>query len=603
MRAVPVFLAKALGAAAAAALVGAPSSTLAAASGSSCDAASFAYLKGDKSIIPGAEIVDVEASLLKNHKLAAAPPYFPQEAAITACALTATYVHPATNATPIHVTVWLPPKDSWNGRFNGNGGGGWQCSFGPEAMGGGSQAGFATAITDGGLSGLPFHVDYPLLSPGNPDLMSLARLGHRAVHEMTLLAKRAINGYYGRPAQTSYYVGCSTGGRQGLMEASRFPEDYDGYLLGAPAARWSIMVGKILSEAVAMHHFNSYPSECEIDAIVEAAVEACDTLDGRADGIISRPDLCTFTAVRAIGRPYADYCDSQGAVRTVSDGAARVAQLAVDGPFVSSGRRLGPGFPWGTNITDGLTSTARTVIDPATGKRTPAIFPLSKQWYEEYVLQGLRTIDFETLTFDEIDALGKQSQEMYNWFMEPSNDLSRARDRGSKFMLFHGMEDSIIPVGNSVLKHDEIRQATYPHIRRNNKALEAMQSFFRIFLVPGMSHCVPSPARAGNPPSVGGNAFQQLVMWVEGGIAPERLKTDGAMSEVCLWPQVPYWTKNGQHLECRSSESFLTHLASRLPRLGDLPVMFMEVLPRMLFLDPKVGQAKSESARGSKQEL
>lgn len=557
-----------------------------------CSTSTFSELLGT-SIAPGADVIDVKATPLQQYKSQGLAPYF-SDAIIDACQVEATYINPNTNSTQTHVKVWLPlGKETWNERFVGTGGGGWQCTLGNGPMHNLIQAGFATANTDGGLRGMPFETDYTLLSPGNPDTYLLERLGHRAIHDMTLLAKRAVQLYFEQPAKTNYYAGCSTGGRQGIMEAARYPEDYDGYLIGAPAVRWNRMVINSMKDTVAMYRLRSFPSPCELGSIIEAAVEACDSLDGRTDGVIMRPDLCTFSAVSAVNRPYADHCDANGEIRHVTENAAKFMQKAVDGVTASSGRHLGPGFPWGTNITFGVTSTARTRIDPKSGQRIAEPFPLAKQWVEHYLKRGLEELDMSTITYDDMEKLADQSERAFADVIDPPADLSAARARGAKILMYHGLEDSIIPVGNSLLFYDEVRRATIGQTLTDSKSLQALQSFFRLFIVPGMAHCGPLPSKIGKTGLIGKSPFGQLIQWVEFNVAPDSLALDGvppekqdAIGRVCLWPQVPIWKNDGQTLECRT-EGLLAHIASRLPRLTELPVKYMEILPRLLFLRTK----------------
>lgn len=547
-----------------------------------CQSSTFSPLLGLQTI-PGAEVVEVRAQELHQFDSPASSSIF-RSAKIDACEVKLDYINPATNSTTVTVTVWLPKPDRWNGRFLGRGGGGWQCSLGLQSLNAAVEYGAAAATTNGGLRGLPFETDYTLLSPGNPDKFLLERLGHRAIHDMTVGAKQIIELFYGKRSSSNYYMGCSTGGRQGMMEASRYPEDYDGLLIGAPAYRFGKLAVRLLAETAVMNMYNTYPSKCELDAIREAAIEACDHLDGRKDGIISRQDLCKFTAQRAIGREYVDTCDGNGEQRMVSPEAARVYQIATTGAFDSKGRSVGPGYPWGTHMGLLPVGSMITKVDPKTGDKSGVPFPFSRQYVEDYILNGLQPVDWKKVTLDDLTHWQKISIPRYNEMLEPPDDMSAFRDRGGKIILYHGEEDVIIPVGVSFEKLDGIRTAMYPD-RPYGLGFEAMQDFLRFFVVPGMSHCGVLPERAGKAPSVDGRAIQQLIQWVEAGQAPDRLLGDGvedeAMSTVCRWPTLPHWTDDGKTLTCiKDGMSFL----GRLPRLADLPVKYMEILPKMLFL-------------------
>jgi feruloyl esterase len=555
----------------------------AAASKSSCTPATFAALKGTDTI-PGANVIDVQANVLENYVSEAQIPYH-VTATVTACEVKLIYENPGTNSSRVTITNWLPLRqEDWNGRFLGNGGGGWMCTMGVPIMNVPIQNGFATATTDGGLFGAPFETDYTLLSPGNADKFKLERLGHRAIHEMTVGAKRVVEAFFGKQASNNYYVGCSTGGRQALMEAARYPDDYDGLLVGAPAVNINTFSMALLAEHAWMHRFNYVPSPCELDVIRRAAIERCDGLDGRTDGIIARQDLCKFTAQAAVGRKYLDTCSAGDAVvKEVTAEAARLVQLATDGAFSTNGRKLGAGFPLGTNLTFPL-SVLTSHLDEKTGVRTPIYFPFSRQYAEDYLFGGMMPLPWSQVTVDHLAQWQNELKLQYDGIMEPLDDLTPFKQRGGKIILYHGEEDGIIPVGNTYTKLERIISATYPSLDYQ-AGQESLQEFMRAYVIPGMAHCIPLQDRAGLVAKVGGRAVSQLIAWVEAGAAPDQLLTDGTeqrgLQSVCPWPTQPVWTENGEQLTCiQNTASFF----GRLPRLLEIPIKFMEHLPHWLLL-------------------
>lgn len=295
----------------------------------SCDASNF-------SIPPifGVEILAIEA-----RQEIAWSSYSPQVAPLPAeerpidfCDVSITYTHPGLNDS-IHVTVWLPLGATvWNGRFLGQGGGGWAAGF-AGSLAPAVSMGYAAANTDSGHSvdgegGHWSSKGWSLTSPGNVNLFLLQDFAYRAVDDMTLIAKAVVQACYGRPAEYSYWNGCSTGGRQGLMLAQRSPKHYDGILATCPAINWVTFIVADLWPQVAMNALDYHPPACELAAITRAAIEACDGLDGVVDNVIASPGLCKFDAISVVGHKF----DCAGIERTISGKAAAIANAAWEGP-------------------------------------------------------------------------------------------------------------------------------------------------------------------------------------------------------------------------------------------------------------------------------
>jgi feruloyl esterase len=187
----------------------------------------------------------------------------------------------------VRVEVWLPAS-GWNGRFQGVGNRGWGGAINHAMLADALRAGFAAASTDTGHrgAGTSFAV-------GQPE--KVVDAGHRAVHEMTVAAKHVIEAYYRRPAAQAYWNGCSLGGRQGLIEAQRYPDDYDGILVGDPVHELTSLYAARLALARIVHRSpGSYIPPEKYPAIHKAVVAACDGLDGMTDGVLEDPRLCRF---------------------------------------------------------------------------------------------------------------------------------------------------------------------------------------------------------------------------------------------------------------------------------------------------------------------
>jgi feruloyl esterase len=249
---------------------------------------------------------------LANTTIDSALPDTPAPGGAGVCRVTATVTHPPAGD---KVKVWVAlPVDTWNGRFQGMGGGG---------MSGGSEnsvrapaaAGYVAGATDTGHEGGSGSF---ALGPDNRHNWMLIRdNAYLGIHDMTVTAKALAEAFYGKTPKYSYWNGCSTGGRQGLSEAQRYPADYDGILAGAPAINfpklhvaqlWGPMLMQAAGHAVPM---------CRLNAAVEAAVKACDANDGVTDGVIADPTRCAFDPGALVGSLVA-----QGAASPAAGSAA-----------------------------------------------------------------------------------------------------------------------------------------------------------------------------------------------------------------------------------------------------------------------------------------
>jgi Tannase and feruloyl esterase len=183
--------------------------------------------------------------------------------------------------------IWLPLQN-WNGKFEEVGNGGWAGTIPYPAMAYALLDGYATAATDTGHKGAN-----SLFALGHPE--KLLDLGERSVHEMAVTAKAMINTLFGRSPALSYWNGCSNGGRQGLMAAQKYPNDFDGIVAGAPANNWAHM--HVWDMAVSAPVFRDPAGKIPASSLAllnRAAIQACDAADTIVDGIISNPKACSF---------------------------------------------------------------------------------------------------------------------------------------------------------------------------------------------------------------------------------------------------------------------------------------------------------------------
>jgi hypothetical protein len=249
----------------------------------------------------------------------------------------------------IHIEVWLP-KSTWNSRYRGEGGGGYAGSISYGGLATAVKLGYATASTDTG------HVSsaggsFALNADGTLNRQLIEDFASRSLHQMVKKAKAVINAYYGAAPKYSYWNGCSTGGRQGLMAIQRFPEEYDGLLIGAPAINWDRFIPSELWPQIVMNQELGAPiAPSKLSALVTAAINACDAADGVTDGVINDPRKCDYD-------PAASICKAGGDVtKCLTPQEANAARKIWDGPTDAKGRRLWFGLERGASLA-GLAGT------------------------------------------------------------------------------------------------------------------------------------------------------------------------------------------------------------------------------------------------------
>jgi feruloyl esterase len=268
------------------------------------------------------------------------PLIYDPSSTIDFCNVTILYTHPGQNDS-VTLTVWLPlTRAAWTGRFLGQGGGGWKAGD-PAQLSPVVSLGYASASTDAGrnIYGTRDEVVYSsknwsLRAKGEVNRVWLENFASRALGELAVVGKAVVKAYYGEEARFSYWHGCSTGGRQGMMLAQKFPGAFDGVLAAAPAINWTTFLVVEFWAQLVMKRLGYYPPPCELKAITKAAIEACDGLDGVVDGLVSAPGLCKFNATSVVGQKY----DCEGDERTITSAAAEIANAAWTGPSDANGK-------------------------------------------------------------------------------------------------------------------------------------------------------------------------------------------------------------------------------------------------------------------------
>jgi len=338
--------------------------------------------------------------------------------------------------------VWMPTS-GWNGKYVGIGNGIWAGTISFGELGAALARGYAVAATDTGHVGNGLTAEFAI---GHPE--KLVDFGHRAVHETAVTAKRVIAAYYGSGPQKSYWNSCSTGGRQGLMEAYRYPDDYDAISAMAPA---NPMTELMTQSMWAGWQPNRAPgamvSVPKMMSVHRAAVAMCDKLDGLEDGLIGRPDACRFDpGVLQCTELDGDQCLTSPEIETIR--------------AIYRGPPGLPGWPVGSEMQLGALTQG------------PQPFPVALTYYTMLVYGDRPGWDWKTFDYQTDTLAGRAfGADILN---VPPSGLAAFFARGGKLLLSHGWTDGLIPANNTVLFYEQLQPT--------------LESQVRLFMVPGMDH-------------------------------------------------------------------------------------------------------------------
>lgn len=508
---------------------------------------------------PNLEIATVQAEVVDGYSRHIEPGRFFGNGALNVsgvefCNVSVVYIH-SNHHVPVHVQVWLPTESAWNGRMMGSGGGGWTAGLSSlcfDGMAGGLFEGYATLATDAGHDpNRPDLRDWVLDAHGEVDMYLLENFAYTSLYDATLIGKEVIQNFYGRSSTYNYWNGCSTGGRQGMELAQRYPDAYDGILSMAPALNGPSVLMWMNWAQQLMNELGGYPCPCEFEALREAAVEACDLDDGVPDGIIADSDTCEFDPFDQVGRTI--FCEDSKQLVNISGAAAQVAYEVWQGVTTRRGSLLWPGPSLDAQLA-GPGRIANTV-EVARGHRRAAPLSLSEQWIS-VVLKEDPDFDLTTLTREDFVRLFSHSVIRYDPVLASNNpDLSRFRDRGGKILMVHGSADELIPIKGTRRYHDSVARFDTCH---------NVSDYYRYFEAPGMAHCF-----GGNAPQPN-DAWTAMVKWVEHGQAPEQLVaswSDGGSRPLCQYPLVARYSGMGDWKDYNNYYCAETHLSTRPLRI------------------------------------
>jgi len=407
----------------------------------------------------------------------------------------------------IKVEVWLPVS-GWNGKLQSVGNGGWAGAISYPALALALAGGYAGASTDTGHSGNTGRFAFK-----HPE--KFIDFGYRSEHEMTVAAKALIAAFYGDGPKLSYWNGCSTGGRQGLTEAQRYPDDYDAIIAGAPANNRMHLYAWSVSLAQFEHRDEAgYIPPDKYAMIHKAALEACDALDGLKDGLIGMPTRCHFDPkVLACKGADGPLCLTAPQVET-----ARRIYAAAKNP--RTGQELYPGLEPGSELGWAIHAGPEP-LEYATDAFKYVVFS-NPQW------------DFRTLNLDSDVALADKVDNGATFGMDPN--LKAFFGRGGKLLMYHGWSDPQISPLNTIHYYEAVL-----------KMMGAASSdSIRLFMLPGMGHC-----GGGEGPNVF-DSMSLLAQWAEKGQAPNQMltshSTNGAVDRTrpaCPYPQSAIYKGSG----------------------------------------------------------
>jgi feruloyl esterase len=427
----------------------------------------------------------------------------------------------------INFEVWMP-LENWNGRFRGVGLGAFYGKLPYAVMANALDDGYAVGGTDTGHRSEAFDGTWAMRN-GELNLGVVEDWTHRGIHEMTVKSQAIVAEVYGRPAQYSYFTGCSSGGFQAMTEAQRYPDDYDGILAGAPAnfithlqaAQISFGLATQVDPATSLlTPINKLP------ALHEAVLATCDALDGAQDGLIENPAVCPFEPEQLACKG----ADSESCLTAPQVQAVRRIYADI---LRSDGTKIFPGFPKGSESSWHL--MAGGYLDSG------GQVEFAESMYRYFVFQDP---DWDYATMDLERDVAYADRHVGEILNSNDPDLRPFRDRGGKLIQYHGWADWGITPYNSIDYFNAVTETVGGSL--SEEARGEVQEFHRLFLMPGVSHC-----RGGAGPDTF-DGLGALEAWVERGEAPEQITaakvTDGEVVRtrpLCPYPEVARYNGSG----------------------------------------------------------
>lgn len=470
---------------------------------------------------------------------------------------------PANGATPefCNVTVLIPdqinvivdlPTNNWNGRYQAMGNGGYAgaptgtigglLEGEPQTGVGGLAVGYAESQTDTGHQ--EPETGAWAWSPIGMNYAQIQDFAYRANHEMALKSKDLIDFFYGRGPSYSYWMGCSTGGREGLTEAMRYPNDFDGIVAESPAINWTRFIPAEEWPALVMNWNHDFLPACKEDAVTNAVMAACNgTADGAKDGLVD-PQTCNFDAKQLIGL--------QTPCGTITAQDAAVVDEIWQGPRGPNGQflwyGLEPGADLGSTPSLSLAGTASVPSprDPTGAALTAVPFSISDDWLRYFIHQDPSWNYLEETYQQYVKDFATSVSEWADYLSTDDPNLSAFEQHGGKIIMWHGLADQLIFPQGSINYYNQVLQTM--------GGLTTVSKFARLFLSPNSPHC--GTGTTGPYPN---GPLEALVKWREQGIAPATLAGTGTnppgktvTRNICPYPQRTVYNGSGNVLAADS---------------------------------------------------
>lgn len=494
------------------------------------------------------------------------------------CNITVSYTH-TRKGDVIPLRFAFPEPSGFKKRFYLAGGGGFSLSS--DATGG-LPYGAVSGATSAGYDAFSSSFDEKVLyGNGSINWDATYAFAFTALGELTKIGKPLAKAFYGMNSTKiyTYFEGCSDGGREAMSQVQRWGKEYDGVIAGAPAFRFAQQQVLHVYPATIEQINNYFPPPCALEKIVNATIAACDPLDGRTDGVISRTDLCKlhFNLNSLIGESY--YCAAKtsaslgfgfsGGVRkrqapgsqvssqpeqngTITANDIAIAQGVYDGLHNSKGERAYLSWQIGSDLSD-----AAPTYDNATNSWKLNIPSTGGEYVTKFVqlldlenLSDLDNVKYDTL----VEWMNIGMVRYLDSLQTTFPDLTPFASSGAKLLHYHGESDPSIPSGSSVHYWQSVRSIMYPHLS-DEMAQQAMADWYQFYLVPGAAHCGRNSLQPNGPYPA--DNMNTMIEWVEKGINPGSLNATvnagndtGMVQRLCQWPTRPLWQPDSEQFKC-----------------------------------------------------
>jgi feruloyl esterase len=398
--------------------------------------------------------------------------------------------------------LWLPDT-GWNGKLEMFGNGGYSSKLAYGNLAEQLKRGYAVLGTDTGHSG-----DDPVFASGHAE--AIVDWGHRAVHASVVSAKPIVTAFYGKPVGHAYFSGCSTGGHQALMEAQRYPSDFDGIIAGDPGHNRTHLNAGFLWQFVTNHRKTEDAAQiipsAKLAMISAAVLNACRGGDGglATDKFLTVPEACGF-------QPKDILCKAGDAPDCLTEAqAGALATMYGGARNTRTGETIYYGWPKGSensgHVIASLPGWSLYWADPADASR-PARTNFWKLWAFNDPNWDWRQFDF--------DAGMKAVDDRLALVINAMNpDLAAFQAAGGKLIQYHGLADPVVPPRDSIDYFESVqRTIAKSAFARGDESAD----FYRLYLAPGMEHC--GGGEGANVPDV----QRALERWVEEGEAPQQI--------------------------------------------------------------------------------